>query len=329
MVNFDERRDIMKCNVMCGKSLSGIIGQNILTFMPDLENISYFKNKIDAIITKDNCELSHNYIFLKYMNTTVVTGVKDLRYGDKVTIDTDSSTVTVIGKCDDVYRPAIYSSVVSVPFAHSGYPVGLWRTEGMLIDGVRDFSKEYIMFSELEPNGVIRLFDFEGDKLSLACGMEERLKEKQLFDISCLEKANILIPNVRNSGDVRYIRGRLSSMCGGNKDFKIGAMIENVSGYCSVASIIAECDFISIGLNGLCREFMSKEKALAAAVRTTDLATKAGKTCTACGEIITDPIMFKTLTACGISGVCLSPEDIHIAEELLSVTKIPDQLCFL
>ncbi len=319
----------MKCNVMCGKSLTGIVGQNILTFMPELENISYFKNKIDAIVIKDNCELSHNYIFLKYMNTTVVTGVNSLCYGDKIEIDTDSATVTVLGKSDNVYRPAIYSSVVSVPFAHSGYPVGLWRTEGMLLDGVRDFSKEYILFSAAEPNGVIRLFDFEGDKQSLSYGMEERLKEKQLFDISCLDSANILIPNVRSSGDVRYVRSRLSSMCGANKDFKIGAMIENVSGYCSVAPIIAECDFISIGLNGLCREFMSKEKALAAAVRTTDLATKAGKLCTVCGEALTDPTIFKTLAACGISGVCLAPEDIHIAEEMLSVSKIPEQLCFL
>lgn len=319
----------MKCNVMCGKSTAGIVGQNILTFMPDLENVSYFKNKIDAIITTDKCELSHNYIFLKYMNTTVITGVKDLHYGDKIEIDVDASTVTVTGRTDNIYRPAIYSSVVTVPFAHSGYPVGLWRTEGMLLGGIRDFGKEYFMFSDTEPDGVIRLFDFEGDKASLACGMEERLKEKQLFDISCLESANILIPNVRNSGDVRYVRGRLASMCGGHKEFKIGAMIENVSGYCSLAPIIAECDFVSIGLNGLCREFMSKDKALSAAVRTVDLATKARKTCTACGELLTDPTVFKTLTACGISGVCLAPEDIHFAEEMLSVTNIPEQLCFL
>ncbi len=319
----------MKCKVMCGKSLTGIVGQNVLTFMPDLENIAYFKNKVDAIITENDCELSHNYIFLKYMDTTVITGVKDLCYGDRIQIDTNSANVTVIGKTDNIYRPAIYSSVVSVPFPYTGYPVGLWRTEGMLLSGIRDFSKEYSLFSSAEPHGVIRLFDFEGDKQSLACGMEERLKEKQLFDISCLECANILIPNVRTSGDVRYVKSRLSSMYGGNKEFKIGAMIENVSGYCSVAPIIAECDFISIGLNGLCREFMSKEKALAAAVRTVDLATKAGKLCTACGEVLTEPTIFKTLLACGIGGVCLSPEDIHIAEEMLSVTNMPEQLCFL
>ena len=319
----------MKCNVMCGKSFKGVVGQNILTFMPELENISYFKNKVNAIITDDNCHLSHNYIFMKYMDTTVVTGVKNLSYGDIVDIDTETSTVTVVGKSDNIYRPAIYSSVISIPFAYSGYPVGLWRTEGLLLNGIRDFSKEYRRFFELEPDGVIRLFDFEGDKQTLSYGKGELLREKQLFDISLLERANILVPNVRSSGDIKYIKNRLLSMCGENKNFKIGAMIENVSGYTSLASIIAECDFISIGMNGLCREYMSKEKALSAAVRTVDLATKAGKPCTACGELLSDPVVFKTLLACGINGVCFAPEDIHIAEEMLSVSKCPDQLCFL
>lgn len=319
----------MNCKVLCGKSMSGIVGKNVLTFLPDLNDISFFKNKIEAVVLSEENILSHTYIFFKLTGVTVVCGVEGLHYGDRIRIDTSANTLTVTGRNERMPSPAIFSSIASVPFPYSGYPVGLWRTEGMLLNGIRDFRKEYRMFSVLEPDGVIRLFDLEGDKEALACGMPERLRERQLFDISCLRKANILIPNVRSVADIRYVRNRLKSMCGSPRVFRIGAMIEDTAGLCALSDILSEADFISIGFNGLCRELLDEQRALSAAAQIAHRARRVGKSCTACGEGVIKPFIFKTLTLCGISGFSLAPEDIPFAEDMLSIEKISDQLCFL
>lgn len=319
----------MNCKILCGKSVSGVVGKNIITFLPDLNDISFFKSKIEAVVLADENILSHSYIFFKLTGVTVVCGVDGLKRGDKVKIDVASSTLNITGRSMRISTPGLFSSIVSIPFPYSGYSIGLWRTEGMLLDGIRDFRKDYRMFSLLEPDGVIRLFDFCGDKESLARGMAERLREKQLFDISCLKTANILVPNVHAASDIRYVRCRLDSMCGSPRDFKIGAMIEDSAGICALSEIINEADFISIGFNGFLRELLDEQRALSAAVRIVHGARKAGKHCTVCGESITKPYIFNTLTLCGINGFCLAPEDIPFAEDLLSLERVSDQLCFL
>jgi len=311
----------------------------------DIDDISRNRNNIRGLLCEEKDILSHTVIFLKLLGAIIfvidsediakikkedillLDGVRDL-----IIINPDQTTLNLYRrKMPKLSDNSIYEGKVTtkdgikihlhgsaltlndIDLFTNKYKmdIGLWRSEGILLDNDRDYIDIYCKAYDINENIIFRLFDTTGDKAVLFNKINtEGLIDEQighLMGISDLKELKILIPNVESEEDIIKIKEKIRRR---NISCSIGAMMETSSSVILCDDIIKHCDFVHIGLNGLFRQLNHPKAVLKSAQRIVSFSRKMGLQVYACGEKLCDKEYLRLLLGIGISDFCVSRHDI-------------------
>ena len=200
----------------------------------------------------------------------------------------------------------------------AGLPIGLLRTEG-LFPGERAACRAAVL--QASERTTVRLYDFEGDKAVLARGDPELLRELQLQTLSAFPcpLLAVLVPNVRSGRELRRIREQLSRLSGGRVPL-LGAMLETREALLNLSELLAQSDFVSIGLNALLRMGLSDDALIAAVKPVLSETLRRGIPVNLCGE---PPLrLLGPLVYAGIRSFCCAPSALPQLAQSLSALSL-------
>jgi phosphotransferase system enzyme I (PtsI) len=158
-----------------------------------------------------------------------------------------------------------------------------------------------------------------------------RVQLRALLRASTMGSLRILIPMISSLEEVREvhklfdeIRTQLSTQGYTTADdVPVGAMIEVPSALLEIERIVREVDFVSVGTNDLVQYLLAVDRdnpwvselyephhpAIVRALQhVADVARKAGKSCSVCGEIASDPAMALLLLGLGYDSLSVAPQ---------------------
>lgn len=310
------------CSVLSGGSVDGICGEEILFGAPHTRELSRLTGKIRGLVIGGNETMAHSVIFLKHMGVSVAVADKcPAGKGDRVRIDAFSNTLSINNSALLDVREAraergadyavtadgrtvrLKASVLTAGRAPS-IPVGIWRTEGLLLDGYRDYTFDYLKLISSNPEVWIRLFDLEGDK---ACLIPAGSEKSELFEeqMECLlslrRPLRLLVPEVKSGSTIRKIKELVSP----RGKIQVGAMVENLEAIDNLSDIVRSSDYIWIGCNGLYRSCRDKKAVVRMLARALGSAAYYRVGSGVCGELLYDAEFLKSAVALGAETLCI------------------------
>jgi phosphoenolpyruvate-protein phosphotransferase len=158
-----------------------------------------------------------------------------------------------------------------------------------------------------------------------------RVQLRALLRASTSGSLGILMPMISSLEEVREvhalfdeIRGQLGEQGYATaEDVPVGAMIEVPSALLELERIVREVDFVSVGTNDLVQYLLAADRdnpwvsglydpchpaVLRALEEIARVARAAGKSCTVCGEMASDPTVARLLLGFGYDGVSVAPQ---------------------
>jgi phosphotransferase system enzyme I (PtsI) len=159
-----------------------------------------------------------------------------------------------------------------------------------------------------------------------------RQQLRAILRASAHGKVRLLIPMVAQLGEIRLTfeaiaRAKQQLLDAGRPftDVEVGAMIEVPAAVMILPSILRRFDFVSIGTNDLIQYALAIDRAdesvahlydpwhpavLQLVAQTIDMASRAGKGVSVCGEMAGDPVFTELLLAMGLRTFSMHPSQI-------------------
>ncbi len=255
--------------------------------IPPMDSLSHIKERYDGVSVSENEALSHSIIFLKEMGVPIFFGnlpAQTFRAKKESRITKDGFTVN-------------FSCAAAGAYEHT-LPLGLWRSEGALVNGFPQARDYLYCITNCVP---IRLFDFYGEKSAL-CGKisAKTAQNAQIAALSVFKKRfEVLLPHTRRSSDITDLKNRLPCA-------DVGAMIEDIGAECE--NIMESVKFVFVGSNDLLRAGHSEAEIIEFISKIAFYAKKHSKKLTVCGKITENKEFLASCLGFGVENLCIDED---------------------